>query len=82
MAQSKRPKLIATSGDKARILRKKLGLTQGEFWGRIGTTQSGGSRYESGRDVPEAVLMLLHITYGTTKHAEALTSWLREHQRS
>lgn len=34
-----------------RALRQKLGLNQAEFWGRISVTQSGGSRYESGRDM-------------------------------
>jgi len=29
-------------------LRKRLGLNQAEFWGRIEVTQSGGSRYENG----------------------------------
>ena len=33
-----------------REIRHRLGLNQQEFWGRIGVTQSGGSRYESGRD--------------------------------
>ncbi len=30
-------------------LREKTGLTQTQFWGMIGVTQSAGSRYESGR---------------------------------
>ena len=28
-----------------REIRKKLGMNQQEFWGQIGVTQSGGSRY-------------------------------------
>lgn len=32
---------------------------QTEFWGRFGVTQSGGSRYESGREIPAPVAMLL-----------------------
>ena len=36
-----------------RDIRKKLGLNQMDFWSRIGVTQSGGSRYESGRNMPE-----------------------------
>ena len=35
-----------------RDIRKKLGLNQMDFWSRIGVTQSGGSRYESGRNMP------------------------------
>lgn len=32
---------------------------QTEFWSRFGVTQSGGSRYESGRDVPAPVAILV-----------------------
>lgn len=35
--------------------------TQGEFWPRLGVTQSAGSRYESGREVPKPVAMLAAI---------------------
>lgn len=77
MPKPKRPKLIIRTGDQARTLRKKLGLNQAEFWGRVGTTQSGGSRYESGRDIPDAVLMLLHIAYGPERQAALLHGWLR-----
>lgn len=75
--QPKRPKLIIRTGDQARTRRKELGLNQAEFWGRVGTTQSGGSRYESGRDIPDAVLMLLQIAYGPERHAALLQEWLR-----
>ena len=34
---------------------------QTEFWQRFGCTQSGGSRYESGRDLPEPVQLLLAL---------------------
>jgi DNA-binding transcriptional regulator YiaG len=42
--------------------RKKQNLNQTEFWARYGVTQSGGSRYEAGRNIPKplAILMLLH----------------------
>jgi predicted transcriptional regulator len=42
-----------------REIRRKLGLNQQEFWSRIGVTQSGGSRYESGRNMPKPVRELL-----------------------
>jgi len=44
--------------------RKKLNLNQTEFWTRYGVTQSGGSRYESGRNIPKplAILLWLHRT--------------------
>lgn len=47
-----------------REIRRKLGLNQSQFWSKIGVTQSGGSRYESGRNVPrpvQALLRLVHI---------------------
>lgn len=42
--------------------RKALGLNQRDYWVRYGITQSGGSRYESGRPIPRplAILMCLH----------------------
>ncbi len=42
--------------------RKKEGLNQKDFWARYGVTQSGGSRYESGRNIPKplAILLWLH----------------------
>lgn len=42
--------------------RKKLGINQMDFWKRFGVTQSGGSRYESGRNIPKplAILLWLH----------------------
>lgn len=39
--------------------RKLRRETQTEFWTRFGVTQSGGSRYESGRDLPIPVALLV-----------------------
>ncbi len=39
--------------------RKSLGENQSDFWSRFGVTQSGGSRYESGRALPKPVAVLL-----------------------
>jgi mannose-6-phosphate isomerase-like protein (cupin superfamily) len=75
--QKKQPKLFISKGEDAKALRKKLGLNQADFWGRIMVTQSGGSRYESGRDMPEPVAMLVHLTYGSEKQALALLEHLR-----
>ena len=47
-------------------IRNKLGMNQSEFWAKIGVTQSGGSRYESGRNIPrpvQALLRLVHIEH-------------------
>jgi DNA-binding transcriptional regulator YiaG len=46
-----------------REIRRKLGLNQQEFWTQIGVTQSGGSRYESGRSMPKPVRELLRLVH-------------------
>lgn len=46
-----------------RDIRRKLGMNQQEFWGMIGVTQSGGSRYESGRNMPRPVRELLRLVH-------------------
>ena len=46
-----------------REIRQRLGLNQQEFWTRIGVTQSGGSRYESGRSMPKPVRELLRLVH-------------------
>lgn len=47
----------------AREIRKKLGLNQQQFWSKVGVTQSGGSRYESGRNMPKPVRELLRLVH-------------------
>ena len=46
-----------------REIRRRLGLNQEQFWTQIGVTQSGGSRYESGRDMPRPVKELLRLVH-------------------
>lgn len=46
-----------------REIRRQLGLNQQEFWSKIGVTQSGGSRYESGRNMPKPVRELLRLVH-------------------
>jgi DNA-binding transcriptional regulator YiaG len=41
--------------------RRVLGENQSVFWQRFGVTQSGGSRYESGRSMPKPVRMLISL---------------------
>jgi hypothetical protein len=41
--------------------RQVLGENQSAFWQRFGVTQSGGSRYESGRTIPRPVRMLIAL---------------------
>ena len=47
----------------ARSIRMGLGMNQSEFWTPIGVTQSGGSRYESGREMPKPVRELLRLVH-------------------
>jgi transcriptional regulator with XRE-family HTH domain len=46
-----------------REVRRKLGLNQQQFWSKLGVTQSGGSRYESGRNIPRPVQQLLRLVH-------------------
>src|SRR3954462_2276178 len=46
-----------------REIRRRLGLNQEQFWTQIGVTQSGGSRYESGRNMPKPVRELLRLVH-------------------
>lgn len=48
---------------KPRDIRQRLGLNQQEFWGKVGVTQSGGSRYESGRAMPKPVRELVRLVH-------------------
>ena len=65
------------TGDEALRMRKERQLSQTEFWGRIGITQSGGSRYESGRAVPVPVQILLEIAFGSERNAARIFRTLR-----
>lgn len=75
--KNKMPKLFIQTGRDARDLRQKMGRNQLEFWKPLGVTQSGGSRYESGRDMPRPVQMLLHLAYAPEKQAKAMMEYLR-----
>jgi hypothetical protein len=56
---------MRTSGKtlQPRHLRQRLGLNQQQFWSAVGVTQSGGSRYESGRDMPKPVTELVRLVH-------------------
>lgn len=69
--------LTYTTGQDIRDLRNRLGMLQSDFWKRILVTQSGGSRYETGRTIPHQVLLLIQLTYGDAKEAERLFKELR-----
>ncbi|PKO87262.1 MAG: transcriptional regulator [Betaproteobacteria bacterium HGW-Betaproteobacteria-12] len=74
----RQPKLICMDGRDAKVLRQKLGLTQTDFWARVGSVQTAGSRYESGRDMPTQVAWVLHIAYGPPARVQKLVDWLRQ----
>ena len=41
--------------------RTQSGLNQTAYWARFGVTQSGGSRYESGRSIPKPLMILIQL---------------------
>lgn len=80
-------KLLDTSGAvNPRDIRRRLGMNQHQFWSMVGVTQSGGSRYESGRSIPKAVRELLRLVHverldlGRLKRNDLdVIDYLREH---
>jgi len=44
-------------------MRSKLGLSQEEFWSKLGVNQNSGSRYENGRKMPKPVKELLRLVH-------------------
>lgn len=47
-----------------KAVRLARGENQMQFWSRFGVTQSGGSRYEAGRGIPQptGILAMLYLT--------------------
>ena len=72
------PKLVFSTSAEIKAFRRKHGMNQSAFWGRIGVTQSGGSRYESERNIPVPVQLLLHIAYATDDRSNRLVDHLRK----
>lgn len=51
-----------------KTIREKLGESQEKFWGRIGMSQSGGSRLETGdHRIHPSLQMLIGIVYCNEK---------------
>lgn len=44
-----------------RDLRQARGETQSKFWGRFGVTQTRGSRFELGQEIPLPVAILIRL---------------------
>jgi predicted transcriptional regulator len=63
-------KTLIITGATALARRKELGINQSDFWNRYGVTQSGGSRFESGRKLPKSVRMLMAIEEGKASLAD------------
>lgn len=57
--------------------RKSLGLNQQKYWAALGVTQSGGSRYESDRNIPEPVQRLADLIHLPEKQSSALLGKMR-----
>ncbi|WP_332460887.1 helix-turn-helix domain-containing protein [Thauera sinica] len=77
-SKSKRtPALCFKTGEDVREARRRLGMNQVAFWGVLGVTQSAGSRYESGRNIPKPVQILLHVAYATERQTEVFLDHLR-----
>ena len=72
------PKLVFSTSSEIKAFRQKHGMNQSAFWGRVGVTQSGGSRYESERNIPQPVRLLLHIAYAPADRADRLVDHLRK----
>jgi len=75
-------RLEVKSAVKLTKLRQKAGLSQSEFWERVGITQSGGSRYEKGQLVRKPLRMLLTMAYGSPKDRERVVQQLAKSGRA
>lgn len=64
--------------DNPKATRLKHKLSQTKFWGRIGVTQSAGSRFENGRKLPKPVKTLMRLAYAPSSEATKTFAGLRE----
>ena len=60
---TKKTKATIINGKTAIAIRTESDENQTTFWRRLGVTQSGGSRYESGRSMPAPVKRLMYLVY-------------------
>lgn len=68
---AKKAEIPTIPGADITAFRKKNGLNQAAFWSPLGITQSGGSRYESGRKIPKPVMALVVMRMGTKTQKKA-----------
>lgn len=75
---------IEIDADRAKVLREQANLTQREFWGAAGVSQSAGSQYEGGvRPIPASVRKQIFFRFvaglnfdtGTVPGAQALCNF-------
>ncbi len=52
------------NAEELRKFRRSRHESQGMFWARFGVTQSRGSRFEKGAEIPKPVLILLELYLG------------------
>lgn len=68
------------TAEKLRKHRKTLRESQDRFWARFGVTQSRGSRFEKGAEIPMPVLILLGLYFrGVVTDGDLRQVWL-QHQ--
>jgi DNA-binding transcriptional regulator YiaG len=67
----------ARSGPDLKALRRALRINQTTFWKGLQATQSGGSRYESGRNIPASIRALVILVFGSEQHARQQLDALR-----
>jgi len=66
------------TGEEVKAIRLGKGENQTLFWARFLITQSGGSRYESGRDIPYPVQILLNIALQPVQQSDRVVKQLRD----
>ncbi len=56
-------KVMELQPEELRKFRRKKRESQGYFWSRFGVTQSRGSRFEKGAEIPRPVAILLDLYF-------------------
>lgn len=54
---------LEMSAEELRKFRRSKHESQGMFWSRFGVTQSRGSRFEKGAEIPKPVAILLELYF-------------------
>ena len=70
-------RLKTFTGEEIRAYRKERRLSQADFWVPLGITQSTGSRFESGREIPGPIQILLNLALRREDKATTIVVSLR-----